>query len=159
MDAQQLREALPSLIHDSDIQDFLRKLDDEQLAAALSSFQPLMITAGPGSGKTRTIAARALVLHAGGIYPSQILTLSFAKAAREEIQQRLCAVVGAARGAQFHCRTLHALALRMYRSFPAGAPAILQQGLMKGLSENPDEVAPYKYLRPAVQAVQEVVEK
>lgn len=34
-----------------------------------------------------------------------------------------------------------------------------RQGLMKGLSENPDEVAPYKYLRPAVQAVEDVVAK
>lgn len=32
-----------------------------------------------------------------------------------------------------------------------------KQGLMKGLSENPDEVAPYKFLRPSVQAVQDVV--
>ena len=34
-----------------------------------------------------------------------------------------------------------------------------KQGLQIGLSEFPDEVAPYKYLRPAVQAVQDVVEK
>lgn len=34
-----------------------------------------------------------------------------------------------------------------------------KQGLTKGLAENPDEVAPYKFLRPAVQSVQEVVEK
>ena len=34
-----------------------------------------------------------------------------------------------------------------------------KQGLMLGLSENPDEVAPYKYLKPSVKAVQDVVEK
>lgn len=34
-----------------------------------------------------------------------------------------------------------------------------KQGLVKGLSENPDEVAPYKFLRPSVQAVQDVVLK
>ncbi len=34
-----------------------------------------------------------------------------------------------------------------------------KQGLMKGISENPDEVAPYKFLRPAVLSVQDVVEK
>ncbi len=34
-----------------------------------------------------------------------------------------------------------------------------KQGLTKGLSENPDEVAPYKFLKPAMSAVQEVVEK
>lgn len=34
-----------------------------------------------------------------------------------------------------------------------------KQGLQIGLSENPDEVAPYKFLKPAVKAVQDVVEK
>ncbi|MFZ2621417.1 MAG: class II fructose-bisphosphate aldolase [Minisyncoccia bacterium] len=34
-----------------------------------------------------------------------------------------------------------------------------KQGLMKGLAENPDEVAPYKFLKPSVKAVQDVVEK
>ena len=34
-----------------------------------------------------------------------------------------------------------------------------KQGLMKGLAENPDEVAPYKFLKTAVRAVQDVVEK
>ncbi|MEI6842885.1 MAG: class II fructose-bisphosphate aldolase [bacterium] len=34
-----------------------------------------------------------------------------------------------------------------------------KQGLMKGLSENPEEVAPYKFLKPSVKAVQDVVEK
>ncbi len=34
-----------------------------------------------------------------------------------------------------------------------------RQGLQKSLSENPDEIAPYKYLRPALQAMQAVIEK
>jgi fructose-bisphosphate aldolase, class II len=34
-----------------------------------------------------------------------------------------------------------------------------KQGLQIGLAENPDEVAPYKFLKPSVKAVQEVVEK
>lgn len=34
-----------------------------------------------------------------------------------------------------------------------------KKGLMLGLQENPDEVAPYKFLRESVKAVEEVVEK
>jgi fructose/tagatose bisphosphate aldolase len=34
-----------------------------------------------------------------------------------------------------------------------------KQGLQIGLAENPDEVAPYKFLKPSIKAVQEVVEK
>ena len=34
-----------------------------------------------------------------------------------------------------------------------------RQGIMKSFSENPDEVAPYKFLKPAVQAVEDVVMK
>ncbi|MEQ1561233.1 MAG: class II fructose-bisphosphate aldolase [Nitrospira sp.] len=33
-----------------------------------------------------------------------------------------------------------------------------KQGVMKGFAENPDEVAPYKFLKPSVKAVQDVVE-
>ena len=34
-----------------------------------------------------------------------------------------------------------------------------KQGIMRSLSENPDEIAPYKFLKPAVQAVEDVVVK
>lgn len=34
-----------------------------------------------------------------------------------------------------------------------------KQGLMKGLAENPDEVAPYKFLKTSVKSVQDVVDK
>ena len=34
-----------------------------------------------------------------------------------------------------------------------------KQGIMRSLSDNPDEVAPYKFLKPAVQAVEDVVTK
>lgn len=34
-----------------------------------------------------------------------------------------------------------------------------KQGIIKSLQENPEEVSPYKFLKPAVMAVQEVVEK
>ncbi len=34
-----------------------------------------------------------------------------------------------------------------------------KQGLQKSLMEDPDEIAPYKYLKPALQAMQAVVEK
>jgi len=34
-----------------------------------------------------------------------------------------------------------------------------RQALQKALSENPDEIAPYKYLRPAREAMQAVIEK
>lgn len=34
-----------------------------------------------------------------------------------------------------------------------------KQGLMRSLAENPDEIAPYKYLRPGIQEMQAVIEK
>ncbi len=37
--------------------------------------------------------------------------------------------------------------------------AAYKQGLKIGLNENPDEIAPYKFLKPAVKAVQDVAEK
>jgi len=50
---------------------------------------PLLIVAGPGSGKTRVITERVLHLIKKGIKPSEILCLTFSKKATEVMQQRL----------------------------------------------------------------------
>ncbi len=50
---------------------------------------PLLVVAGPGSGKTRVIIERIIQLIDSGIKPSEILCLTFTKKATEEMSQRL----------------------------------------------------------------------
>jgi DNA helicase-2/ATP-dependent DNA helicase PcrA len=52
-------------------------LNQEQQKAVLHEGSPLLVVAGPGSGKTRVIIERVLHLVENGLKPSEILCLSF----------------------------------------------------------------------------------
>lgn len=66
------------------------QLDEQQAAAVAGHVSNIQITARAGSGKTRTLVARALfqILHCG-IPPASIALLAFNKKAVEEIRERL----------------------------------------------------------------------
>ncbi len=64
-------------------------LNPEQQQAADHRQGPLMIIAGPGSGKTRVIVSRALSLIEAGVAQSSILCLTFTNKATGEMQERL----------------------------------------------------------------------
>ena len=64
-------------------------LNKEQLQAATFEGKHLLVLAGAGTGKTRTIIARALYLIKKGINPSRIKILSFTKKSANEIASRI----------------------------------------------------------------------
>jgi len=64
-------------------------LNTEQSKAVNHSASPLLVVAGPGSGKTRVIIERVLHLIKNGAKPSEILCLTFSQKATEEMQERL----------------------------------------------------------------------
>ena len=62
----------------------------QQAAVISAPLEPLLVVAGAGSGKTETMAARAVYLVANGLVaPDQILGLTFTKKAASELQQRV----------------------------------------------------------------------
>ncbi len=67
----------------------LSTLTDEQRAAVEAEDQTVVVSAPPGSGKTRVLAARALWLISQGIRAERILCLTFTRAACEEIRHRI----------------------------------------------------------------------
>ena len=90
-------------------------LDPEQRAAAEVPGGPLLIIAGPGTGKTRTVTHRIAHLGtAGGVDPRHCLAITFTRRAAEELAQRLGALV-ADRAHQLTVTTFHALGLRILR--------------------------------------------
>lgn len=65
-------------------------LDHEQLCAVARPEDRLLITARAGSGKTRTLCAKAaLSIHDEGLYPDQVMILAFNKAAASTVKKRL----------------------------------------------------------------------
>ena len=65
------------------------KLNSAQKQAIEHQSSPLLVVAGPGSGKTRVIIERILHLVNSGVKPDEILCLTFTKKATEEMSQRL----------------------------------------------------------------------
>ncbi len=108
----------------------LAGLDDEQRAAAAApAGAPLMIIAGPGTGKTRTlthrIACQALIEDRPA---AQFLAITFTRRAAHEMRDRLTALTtldGPGQGAPFAVTTFHGLALRLLTEYheQAGLPA------------------------------------
>ena len=70
---------------------FMLKLNPEQLRAVEHSDGPLLIIAGPGSGKTRVITQRIVHLleHEPGLQPQNILALTFTEKAAGEMKSRV----------------------------------------------------------------------
>lgn len=68
--------------------DYAAELNEQQLAAVTASPGPLLIIAGAGSGKTRTVTYRVAYLLENGIDPRNILLLTFTnKAARQMLDR------------------------------------------------------------------------
>ena len=65
------------------------KFDSEKLAAIEHMGSPLLVTAGPGSGKTRVITERIKFLLKTGLKPSEILCLTFSEKAANELKERI----------------------------------------------------------------------
>lgn len=74
--------------------DYLQELDEEQKVAVLESEGRSLVIAGPGSGKTRVITYKLLHLLSGGVKPSQILLVTFTRAAANEMIERARRVTG-----------------------------------------------------------------
>jgi DNA helicase-2/ATP-dependent DNA helicase PcrA len=92
----------------------LEQLDPEQRTVALAQGQPLVVIAGPGTGKTRALTSRiAYGAAVGAIDPRATLAVTFTTRAAAELRTRL-AQLGVA-GPQ--ARTFHSAALAQARYF------------------------------------------
>lgn len=68
---------------------YLDQLNEQQKSAVIQTKGPIMIIAGAGAGKTRTITYRIFHLIKEGIKPSSILAVTFTNKASKEMRERI----------------------------------------------------------------------
>jgi DNA helicase-2/ATP-dependent DNA helicase PcrA len=97
------------------VPELLDGLNPEQRQACRILDGPLLILAGAGSGKTRTVTHRvAEIIAQGRAQPNQILAVTFTNKAAGEMRQRLQTLIGPDAEAVW-CMTFHALCVRILR--------------------------------------------
>jgi len=74
--------------------DYAGELNAQQLDAATTLEGPVLVIAGAGSGKTRTLVYRVARLVESGVPPGQVLLLTFTRRAAEEMLARASVLVG-----------------------------------------------------------------
>ena len=94
----------------------LEGLNDAQREAVTHPGGPLLVIAGPGSGKTRVITHRIAWLIEQGTPPWRILAVTFTNRAAREMRERLEALIGTDESNQVWLGTFHRTCVRMLRS-------------------------------------------
>lgn len=136
----------PTCVHTGpDADPLLADLTDAQRQAVVHGGGPLLIVAGAGSGKTRTITRRIAYLVRGGVPPWAVLALTFTNKAAGEMRARVAALLGddpaVVRG--LIVTTFHSLCARLLRQYADGAGV---SGLRPGFSiyDESDQLAVMK---------------
>jgi len=95
--------------------DILAELNPEQREAVEATGGPVLILAGPGSGKTRVITHRvAYLIKVCGISPRHIMAVTFTNKAAREMEARLYQLVGSS-VKDLTLGTFHAICVRILR--------------------------------------------
>jgi DNA helicase-2/ATP-dependent DNA helicase PcrA len=97
--------------------DPLKDLNEPQKQAVLTLEGPLLIVAGAGAGKTKTITNRIAHLMSTGIAGNRILALTFTNKAANEMRERVKKLLPEHHGPLPLLTTFHALGARLLREF------------------------------------------
>ncbi len=101
-------------------------LNPQQFQAASHRGSPLLIVAGAGTGKTRTLVARVTKLIEDGADPDRILLLTFTRRAAAEMVGRVATACPGRQANQIWGGTFHSVANRLLRRY--GSAAGLPEG-------------------------------
>ena len=95
-------------------QSYLQQLNPVQLKAVTHVNGPVLVVAGPGSGKTRVLTYRIAHLIQSGVPPWEILTLTFTNKAAREMKERIEKVIGPSAN-KVWAGTFHSIFARILR--------------------------------------------
>ena len=95
-------------------------LNPAQAEAVHHTAPALMVVAGAGTGKTRTLASRVARLIGEGVRPERIVLLTFTRRAAQEMLARVASLTDQRAAAQVWGGTFHSVANRLLRRFGPG---------------------------------------
>lgn len=96
----------------------MENLNEQQRAAVEFSGKHLLVMAGAGTGKTRTIIARAQHLIQQGVAPHRILILSFTRKSAREIVERIKLDIGGLSAEGLRGQTFHSWCMDIIMNNP-----------------------------------------
>jgi len=97
--------------------DHLESLNPKQREAVLATEGPLLIVAGAGTGKTKTLTHRIYQLIHKGVHPHNILAITFTNKAAKEMRDRVLAMLGKNSYEAPTMKTFHSLGVYVLRRF------------------------------------------
>ncbi len=105
-------------------------LDDRQGAAVRSAGGPVVVVAGPGTGKTRVLTHRAAyLLRERGVPPGAVLAVTFTNRSAEEMRRRIRELLPEVEGLEaLRVGTFHSVALDLLKAcHPEGSQDVVDE--------------------------------
>ncbi|MFO7802898.1 MAG: UvrD-helicase domain-containing protein, partial [Desulfovermiculus sp.] len=124
--SRQKEDMLPAAHGEKPRGSLKEELNAEQQRAIKSGPHPILVLAGPGTGKTKTLIGRVQHLLSQGVAPAEIIVVTFTRAAARELQERLQEGLEKDQALP-RADTLHALAFEQWRMRYGHAPALISE--------------------------------
>ena len=117
-----------------------KTLNEDQRLAVDTIEGPVMVIAGPGTGKTELLGMRAAnILHSTDVLPENILCLTFTDSGAAAMRERLTSIIG---------RDAYKIAVHTFHSFCSDIIAQHRANFYRGAEFHPaDELSVYQILR------------